>query len=111
MFSCAETETKERRFDVEFRDPGIGRLIVSRVREDVRRSDPSFQKALDQLIIDVVMPEEDGSDRGLRITARTFHEYWDRRGRTRRQHDVSEEVRAAAQALLEACGSAGEEAG
>lgn len=107
-FECVETETGEADFEVEFRNERQGRIVVSRTNESLRRSEPTFQKAVDQLTIDVGSSDSGNGPR-LLVTARTFFEYWDRRGRTRRQHDASTQVRDAAQRLLQRCGSPPEE--
>lgn len=103
VFTCVQTATSEADFVVEFRDERQRRLVVSRTNEDLQRSDPNFQKAVDQLTVDVG-PSDAVSDPRLRVTARTYFEYWDRRGRTRRQHETSADARTAAQRLLELCG-------
>lgn len=99
---CAREQGKKMGFQVVRRDPEEHRLVLERTNRDVERSDPSFQRAVEQLELEPGSGEV-GSDRPLEITARTFHEYWTRKGRTRRQQAASEQIRAAADTLLQRC--------
>lgn len=105
---CAREQGKELGFESVQYDEADHLLVLERTDEDVRRSDPTFQRAVDQLTLEP--GEGDASrDRPLEVTARTYFEYFTRRGRTRRQREASEGVRAAAGTLIERC--AGGEAG
>lgn len=105
VFACVEEAMKEDDWDVEYRNERTGRLVVSTTRRDIRRSNPTFQRGVDQLAIDV--PTEDPGT--IEVTARTFLEYFDRRGRTRTQIEPTPEIQAEARALLERCAPGGPE--
>lgn len=101
---CAREGGGEMGFDVARIDEGENRLVLEREDEDVERSDPKFQRAVDQLRIEPAAGDP-GTDRDLEVTARTFYEYFTRRGRTRRQREASPTAVEAAETLLERCAS------
>lgn len=101
---CAREAGEEMGFDAVQFDEEERRLVLEREDEDVRQSDPKFQRAVDQVRLEPGAGEP-GSDRRLEITARTYYEYFTRRGRTRRQRDASPAVVEAADALIERCAS------
>lgn len=101
---CAREEGTEMDFDVVRIDRDERLLILERTDEDVERSNPSFQKAVDQLRIQPG-PGPEGSGRDLEVTARTFHEHRTRKGRTRRQQTASDGAVEAADTLIERCAS------
>lgn len=99
---CAREQGEEIGFDVVRFDEEENRLVLEREDEDVNRSDPKFQRAVDQLRLRPGAGAP-GSDRDLEVTARTYYEYFTRRGRTRRQRAASPGVVGAAETLLERC--------
>lgn len=101
---CAREQGEEIGFEVARINEDEDRLMLEREDEDVERSDPKFQRAVDQLRIEPAAGEP-GSDRSLEVTARTYYEYFTRRGRTRRQREASPGVVGAAETLLERCAS------
>lgn len=101
---CAREQGREMDFDVARFDEDEDRLVLEREDEDVERSDPKFQKAVDQLRIEPAAGDP-GADRDLEVTARTYYEYFTRRGRTRRQREASPAAVEAAETLLERCAS------
>lgn len=103
---CAREEGTEMGYDVARIDRDERLLILERVDEDVRRSNPTFHRAVDQLRLQPAAGEP-GTGRDLEVAARTYHEHRTREGRTRRQQAASESVVADADALLERCASGG----
>lgn len=105
-FDCAREEGRAMDFEVARADRDERLLLLERVDEDVQRSNPSFQRAVDQLRVEPG-PGPEGSGRDLEVTARTYHEHRTRKGLTRRQRDASDGAVEAADALLERCAPGG----
>lgn len=105
--TCSVEQGEEMRFEAVAVNRDEPRVVLERTDGDVGRSDPSFRRAVDQLIA-TGGDREPGAGPALAIEARTYHEHFDRRGRTRRQRDPSPGVLAAADSLLDRCaGDAG----
>lgn len=104
--ACVRERGKKMGFEVARYDEETHLLVLEREDEDVQVSDPKFQRAVDQLRLEAAEGEP-GADRGLTVTARTFYEYFTRRGRTRRQREASDGAVAAADTLIERCTAAG----
>ena len=104
--TCVVELAEEMDFEVVSLARDDHRAVLERTDEGVSRSDPSFQRAVDQL---TALPAErsPGAAPALAVEARTFHEFFDRRGRTRRQRDASAGAVAAADTLLSRCGEDG----
>lgn len=103
---CALEEGEEMGFEAVSVDRADHRVVLERTDREVRRSDPSFQRAVGQLTAERAEGEP-GASTALAVEARTFHEFFDRRGRTRRQRDPSDRILAAADSVLDRCASAG----
>lgn len=101
--TCVIEKGDEIGFEAVSVDRSEQRVVLERNDEEVRRSDPTFQRAVDQLTGRAADRTPGGSP-GLAIEVRTFHEFFDRRGRTRRQRDASAAALAAADTLLSRCG-------
>lgn len=104
--SCAVERGEAMGFEVVSLDRDDHRVVLERTDESVSRSDPTFQRAVDQVVLEPAGTAS-GAPRAVSAEARTFYEYFDRRGRTRRQREPSEGVLAAADALLARCASDG----
>ena len=104
--SCGVERGEAMGFEVVSLDRNDHRVVLERTDESVSRSDPTFQRAVDQVVLE---PAETGpgAPPSLCAEARTFFEDFDRRGRTRRQREPSEGVLAAADALRARCASDG----
>lgn len=102
---CSLEEGEEMGFQAVSVDRTDYRVVLERTDPAVGRSDPSFQRAIGQLIVERA-EREPGATAVLDVEARTFHEFFDRRGRTRRQRDASERILAAADSVLARCASA-----
>lgn len=103
---CSLEEGEELGFEALSVDRTDHRVVLERTDRSVRRSDPSFQRAVGQLTVERAEGESAGAS-ALAVEARTFHEFFDRRGRTRRQRDPSDRILAAADSVLDRCASAG----
>lgn len=102
---CSLEEGEEMGFEALSVDRTDHRVVLERTDRSVRRSDPSFQRAVGQLTVERAEGEPGAS--AVAVEARTFHEFFDRRGRTRRQRDPSDRILAAADSILARCASAG----
>jgi len=79
------------------------RITARKYDREARFADSRFQRMIDRLTIEV--GDSAGGGAHLRIGAHTFAELATQRGPTEIEQDASPAVRAAAQKLLEACGS------
>lgn len=102
---CTLETGREMGFEAVSVDRTNHRVVLERTDESVRRSNPSFQRAIGQLTAE--RAGEPGASLALDVEARTYHEFFDRRGRTRRQREPSERILAAADSVLDRCASAG----
>lgn len=105
---CSLETGKEMGFEAVSIDRPDHRVVLERRDPSVSRSNPSFRRAVGQL---TVLPAEPGASSEIAVEARFFHEYFDRRGRTRRQREPSDRILAAADSLLSTCASGGSSAG
>lgn len=78
------------------------RITARRYDQEARYADSRFRRRVERLTIEI---ESSGGGARLRIEAHTFAELATLRGPTEVEQDASPGVRAAAQSLLEACGS------
>lgn len=101
---CTLETGREMGFETISVDRTSHRVVLERTDRSVRRSDPSFQRAIGQLTAERAEGEP-GASTALAVEARTFHEFFDRRGRTRRQREPSERLLAAADSVLDRCAS------
>ncbi len=102
LFDCAVDHFKESGYSTSAIDKADKRLTVRKVDDEVQLSDPTFRRAIDEIIFEVVGPTEEGGAR-LRVIARSFHEHFYRRGPTLQERSASTKVKAAARAVLEEC--------
>lgn len=102
---CSLEEGEEMGFEAISVDRPDHRVVLERTDRSVRRSGPSFQRAVGQLTVERAEGEPGAT--ALAVEARTFHEFFDRRGRTRRQRDPSDRILAAADSILASCATAG----
>jgi len=79
------------------------RITARKYDREARFADTRFQRMIERLTIEVGSP--DGGGAHLRIGAHTFAELATQRGPTEIDQSASPAARAAAQKVLEACGS------
>jgi hypothetical protein len=79
------------------------RLTARKYDYDARAADTRFQRTIERLSVEVGKPADGNAP--LRIQAHTFAQLATQRGPTEVEQSASEGVRAAAQAILAACGS------
>ena len=83
-------------------DVDAHRLTARRPDETAHRPDVRFRRMIDELEIEVRSDSTGHS--AIVVSSRTFAEYMTERGQTLIQETASDGVRAAAQAVLAACG-------
>lgn len=101
VFECARDYAKDSGFWNHSVDEGELRLVVRKVKEGVRTSEPLFRRAFDELTIEIDRGAEDRAT--VEVIARTWYEYMGRRGPTLVAKTASSEAEAAAQDLLRRC--------
>lgn len=100
---CAVQQGEQMGFDVVAVDRSDHRVVLERDDRSVTRSDPTFRRAVGQLTL---QPADGTAASGaVEVEAKTFHEFFDRRGRTRRQREPSRRILSAAETLLDRCAS------
>lgn len=105
VFDCSRDYAKDSDFWTHSIDESELRLVVRKVKEGVRLSEPLFRRAFDELTIEIDRGTEDATT--LRVIARTFYEYMGRRGPTLQAKPASSQAEASAQALLSRCAADG----
>jgi len=103
VFDCVKRQIlvlgySQTSFDVEEH-----RITARKDDWDTRSADTQFRRIVERLAIEVGSSAEGGAQ--LKIGAHTFAEFVTQRGPTEIEQSASPAVRAAAQSLLEACGS------
>jgi hypothetical protein len=103
VFDCVRAQIPvlgytQTSFDVEEH-----RVTARRYDWETRTADTQFRRMVERLSIELTSSAEGGAQ--LKIAAHTFAELMTQRGPTEIEQDASAGVRAAAQALLTACGS------
>lgn len=104
VYTCATEQIKAMGYDLTSHDDREWRVTAQRENPFIRRSDPTFRKALDRLVADAD-PAESGDGSTLHVSAHTVLEYFNRRGPTFEEVQVTEPARAAADTLLTRCGA------
>ena len=103
VFDCVKSQILVLGYTQTSLDVESLRITARKHDREARFADSRFQRMIERLTIEVGSSAEGGAD--LRIGAHTFAELATQRGPTEIEQDASPGVRAAAQALLEACGS------
>jgi len=103
VFECAKSQVVVLGYAQTSIDVDDHRLTARKYDWDTRFSDTRFQRMVERLSIEVGKPADGNAP--LKIEAHTFAQLATQRGPTEVEQNASKEVRAAAQALLEACGS------
>lgn len=102
-FDCVKSQIVVLGYTQTSIDIDDRRLTARKYDWDTRFSDTRFERMVERLSIEVGKPADGNAP--LRITAHTFAQLATQRGPTEVEQNASKGVRAAAQALLEACGS------
>jgi hypothetical protein len=102
-FDCVRKQLAALKYQQSSIDIDAHRINATKIDMESRRSDTQFRRILNKLEVEVA-PQADGRT-GLKVLARTFAEYTTQRGPTEVEEKASEEVRTAAQQLLERCSS------
>jgi hypothetical protein len=103
VFDCVRNQIPilgytQTSFDVEDH-----RITARKYDWETRMADTQFRRMIERLLIDVGGPAPGGAR--LRLGAHTFAELATQRGPTEVEQQASAGVKAAAQAIMEACGS------
>ena len=103
VFDCVKSQIVVLGYTQTSIDVEDHRLTARKYDREARLADTRFQRMIDRLLVEVGSSAQ-GSTR-VKIGAHTFAEVATQRGPTEIEQDASPAVKAAAQALLEACGS------
>jgi hypothetical protein len=102
-FECAKKQMAALNYRQSSIDVDARRINGTKIDLESRRPDTQFRRMLNKLEVEVA-PQADGRT-DLKVLGRTVAEYTTQRGPTEVEEKASEEVRNAAQQLLEQCGS------
>jgi hypothetical protein len=102
-FECARNQLDTLGYKRTSYDTDARRVNATKIDQKARRADTQFRRLLDKLEVEV-MPQSDGQT-GLQVTGHTYAEYTTQRGPTEIEEKASQEVRSAAQQLLDRCRS------
>lgn len=102
-FECVKSRIPVLGYAQTSIDAESHRITARKYDREARYADSRFQRMIERLTIEIESSPEGGAR--LRIDAHTFVELATHRGPTEIELDASPGVRAAAQSLLEACGS------
>lgn len=103
VFDCVKGQILVLGYSQTSFDVQEHRITARKDDWDTRLADSQFRRMIERLSIDVGGSPEGGAQ--LKIGAHTFAEFVTHRGPTEIERSASPAVRAAAQSLLEACGS------
>jgi hypothetical protein len=102
VFDCVKSQVQVLGYTQASIDVDAHRLTARKNDWDTRIADTQFRRMVDRLSIEVGKPADGSAP--LKIKAHTFALLDTHRGPTEVEQEASQGVRAAAQALLEACG-------
>ena len=100
-FDCVKRQMSSLGYKQSSVDVAEHRISGTKIDTQRRRADTQFRRFLDRLEVEVG-PQADGQT-GIQVQARTFAEYTTQRGPTEEEEKASEDVKAAAEKLLETC--------
>jgi len=103
VFDCVKSQIPVLGYTQTSIDVEDHRISARKFDREARFADSRFQRMIERLTVEVGSSAEGGAI--LRIGAHTFAELATQRGPTEIEQNASPAVRAAAHALLEACGS------
>lgn len=103
VFDCVRTQIPVLGFTQTSIDPEEHRITARRFDAGARKADTRFRRMVERLSIELTSSAEGGAR--LEIAAHSLAELMTPRGPTEIEESASPAVRAAAQKLLEACGS------
>ena len=103
VFDCARTQIPALGFTQTSIDLEEHRITARKFDGGARKADTRFRRMVERLSIELTSAAEGGAR--MKIGAHTFAELMTQRGPTEIEESASPGVRAAAQKLLEACGS------
>lgn len=102
LFECVTQKVDSLGYEKFRVDRRALRLVSRKADETVQQADRKFLKGVDELTVDVVWGDAEAANT-LSVTARSYHEYFDDRGRTLKERRVSAAARDAARQVLETC--------
>ena len=104
VYACATEQIKAMGYDLTSHNDREWRVTAQRENPLIRRSEPTFRKALDRIVADADTAES-GDGTSLHVSAHTVLEHFNRRGPTFIEIEASEHARASADTLLARCGA------
>jgi hypothetical protein len=102
VYACAVEQIKQMGYETLSHNDRVLRLVATRENPTLRRSDPTFRKGHDRLIVEA-HPASEANGATLRVTAQSVLEYFNRRGQTFEEIKASPQAREAADTLLNRC--------
>ena len=103
VFDCVKRQILVLGYTQDSFDMEAHRITARKYDWETRRADTQFRRMVERLSIEI--GDSTGGGAQLKIGAHTFAEFTTQRGPTEIEQSASPAARAAAQALLEACGS------
>ena len=103
VFDCVKGQILVLGYTQTSSDVEDHRITARKYDSGTRLADTQFRRMIERLLIEVGKSAQGSTQ--LKIDAHTFAELATQRGSTEIEQDASPAVRAAAQTLLEACGS------
>jgi hypothetical protein len=103
VFDCVRAQLPVLGYTLTSVDNDEHRVTARKYDWETRSADTQFRRMVERLSIELKGPAGGGAQ--LKIEAHTFAELMTQRGQTEIEHEASAAVKAAAQALLEACGT------
>jgi len=103
VFDCVRAQIPVLGYTLTSVDNEEHRVTARKYDWETRMADTQFRRMIERLSIELTPSAAGGAQ--LKIAAHTFAELMTQRGQTEIEHEASPAVKAAAQALLEACGS------
>jgi hypothetical protein len=102
VFDCVQKQIPVLGYDQTSMDAEAHRLTARKYNWETRFADSRFRRMNERLSIEIGKAEAGAQ---LKIAAHTFAELMTQRGPTEVEQEASAGVKAAAQAIMEACGS------
>jgi hypothetical protein len=102
VFDCARSQVAALGYNQTSFDVERQRITAQKYDWETRMADTQFRRMIERLSVEVEGSAQGGAR--LRLGAHTFAELATQRGPTEVERDASPAVKAAAQALMDACG-------
>jgi hypothetical protein len=102
VFECVRTKLSQLEYQQTSIDLNDKRIVARKVDDKTTRSDTQFRRVINRLEIQANAGA--GGQTQLKVVAHTFGDYFTNRGPTEIEEAASDDVKQAAQAVIETCG-------